>query len=138
MLYDRLLYIAEDEYQLIFTLDVNNIEYRALDIVYDTNINIAGDASKSTNANKTIDENKSKIYEKVRIQLQELGIIEKFGFEPETLYVQYFYSKEELQNLNEGIYVIEDNKNHIKVEIEVPSYKIKNLQVGFEDYLTTD
>lgn len=140
LLYDRMLYIVEDEYQLIFTLDVNNIEYRALDIGYDANINIAGDASKSTNANKTIDENKSKIYEKVRIKLQELGIIERFSFEPETLYVQYFYSKEELQNqsLNEGVYVIEDSKNHIKVEIEVPSYKIKNLQVGFEDYLATD
>ncbi len=131
LLYDRMLYIAEDEYQLIFTLDVNNIEYRALDI---GNINMAGDEEKSTN------ENKSKMYENVRIQLQELGIIEKFGFEPETLYVQYFYSKQELQNqnLDKGVYVIEDNKNHIKVEIEVPSYKIKNLQVGFEDYLTTD
>ncbi len=131
LLYDRMLYIVEDEYQLIFTLDVNNIEYRALDI---GNINIAGDEEKSTN------ENKSKMYENVRIQLQELGIIEKFGFEPETLYVQYFYSKQELQNqnLDKGVYVIEDNKNHIKVEIEVPSYKIKNLQVGFEDYLTTD
>ncbi len=131
LLYDRMLYIVEDEYQLIFTLDVNNIEYRALDI---GNINIAGDEEKSTNENKT------KMYENVRIQLQELGIIEKFGFEPETLYVQYFYSKQELQNqnLDKGVYVIEDNKNHIKVEIEVPSYKIKNLQVGFEDYLTTD
>ncbi len=131
LLYDRMLYIVEDEYQLIFTLDVNNIEYRALDI---GNINIAGDEEKSTN------ENKSKMYENVRIQLQELGIIEKFGFEPETLYVQYFSSKQELQNqnLDKGVYVIEDNKNHIKVEIEVPSYKIKNLQVGFEDYLTTD
>lgn len=131
LLYDRMLYIAEDEYKLIFTLDVNNIEYRALDI---GNINMAGDEEKSTN------ENKSKMYENVRIQLQELGIIEKFGFEPETLYVQYFYSKQELQNqnLDKGVYVIEDNKNHIKVEIEVPSYKIKNLQVGFEDYLTTD
>ena len=131
LLYDRMLYIVEDEYQLIFTLDVNNIEYRALDI---GNINIAGDEEKSTN------ENKSKMYENVRIQLQELGIIEKFGFEPETLYVQYFYSKQELQNqiLDKGVYVIVDNKNHIKVEIEVPSYKIKNLQVGFEDYLTTD
>ena len=135
LLYDKYIYISEDEYQLIFTPDVNNIEYRILDIGYNANIYV--DKEKSTNANKDIDENKSEIFEKVREQLEELGIIEKFGFEPETLYVQYFYSKKEMQsgNLNEGIYVIEDNKNHIKVEIEIPSYKIKNLQVGFEDYI---
>lgn len=135
LLYDKYIYISEDEYQLIFTPDVNNIEYRILDIGYNANIYV--DKEKSTNANKDIDENKSEIFEKVREQLEELGIIEKFGFEPETLYVQYFYSKKEMQseNINEGIYVIEDNKNHIKVEIEIPSYKIKNLQVGFEDYI---
>ena len=132
LLYDEYIYISEDEYKLIFTPDVNNIEYRALDI---GNMAVAGE--QNTKANKDIDENKSEIYEKVKIQLEELGVIEKFGFEPETLYVQYFYSKKEMQsgNLNEGIYVIEDNKNHIKVEIEIPSYKIKNLQVGFENYI---
>lgn len=135
LLYDEYIYISEDEYKLIFTPDVNNIEYRSLDI---GNMAVAGE--QNTKANKDIDENKSEIYEKVKIQLEELGVIEKFGFEPETLYVQYFYSKKEMQsgNLNEGTYVIEDNKNHIKVEIEIPSYKIKNLQVGFEDYRTEE
>lgn len=38
----------------------------------------------------------------------------------------------------EGIYVIEDSKNHIKVEIELPTYEIKELQIGFEDYRTVD
>lgn len=135
LVYDEYIYISEDEYQLIFTPDVNNIEYRSLDI---GNMAVVGE--ENTNANKDIDESKSEIFETVRNQLEELGIIEKFGFEPETLYVQYFYSKGEMQsgNLNEGIYVIEDNKNHIKVEIEIPSYKIKNLQVGFEDYRTEE
>ena len=134
LIYDNYIYISEDEYQLIFTPDVNNIEYRNVEI------NMATNGEKSRETNKNIDENKSEIYEKVRTELEELGIIEKFSFEPETLYVQYFYSKQEWQNtnLNEGIYVVEDNKNHIKVEIEVPSYKIKNLKVGFEDYTTVE
>lgn len=138
LIYDKYIYIEEDEYQLIFTPDVNNIEYRTLDIGYDANVAVVGEESR--NANKNIDENKSEIYEKVRNQLEDLGIIEKFGFEPETLYVQNFYSKGDMQSeiLYEGIYVVEDNKNHIKVEIEVPSYKIKKLQVGFEDYTTEE
>lgn len=137
---DELLYIDEYGYELIFTLDVNNIEYRASEIgnnatIYDADIYI--EAEKSRNVNK------NEIYEKAREQLEELGIIEKFGFEPETLYVKYFYAKREdqekygeNQEQYEGVYVIEDNKNHIRVDIELPTYEIKYLQINFEDYKT--
>lgn len=137
---DELLYIDEYGYELIFTLDVNNIEYRASEIgnnatIYDADIYI--EAEKSRNVNK------NEVYEKVREQLEELGILEKFGFEPETLYVKYFYAKGEEQEKYgenqeqyEGVYVIEDNKNHIRVDIELPTYEIKGLQIGFEDYRT--
>ncbi len=134
LLYDKFIYINEDEYKLIFTPDVNNIEYRASGIKYNNSSTSYVDEQESRN------ENKNEIYEKVRNLLEELGIVEKFGFEPETLYVQYFYTTGEIQSesINEGVYVIEDNKNHIKVEIEVPTYEIVSLQVGFEDYLTIE
>lgn len=137
---NELLYIKEYEYELIFSLDVNNIEYRASEVgnnatIYDADIYI--EAEKSRNVNK------NEIYEKVRKQLEELGIVEKFGFEPETLYVKYFYAKGENQEKYEGnqeqyegVYVIEDNKNHIRVDIELPTYEIKYLQINFEDYKT--
>ena len=134
LVYDKFIYINEDEYKLIFTPDVNNIEYRASGIKYNASSTSYADKEESRN------ENKNEIYEKVRNLLEELGIVEKFGFEPETLYVQYFYATGEIQSesINEGVYVIEDNKNHIKVEIEVPTYEIVSLQVGFEDYLTIE
>lgn len=134
LVYDKFIYINEDEYKLIFTPDVNNIEYRAPGIKYNASSTSYADKEESRN------ENKNEIYEKVRNLLEELGIVEKFGFEPETLYVQYFYATGEIQSesINEGVYVIEDNKNHIKVEIEVPTYEIVSLQVGFEDYLTIE
>lgn len=131
ILNEQLIYVQEDEYELAFTLDANNIEYRALEIgnnasVYSANVYIEAERSKN--------ENKNEIYEKTRTQLEELGIIEKYRFEPETLYVKYFYPEREYQEQYEGIYVIEDNKNHIIVDLELPTYKIKGLQIGFEDY----
>ena len=135
LVYDKFIYINEDEYKLIFTPDVNNIEYRASGIKYNA-------SSTSYVKEESRNENKNEIYEAENDfnDIEELEIVEKFGFEPETLYVQYFYATGEIQSesINEGVYVIEDNKNHIKVEIEVPTYEIVSLQVGFEDYLTIE
>lgn len=135
LLNDELIYMQEDTYELAFTLDTKNIAYR----VYETkNSASLYNAELYIEAEKTRNENKDEIYKNVTTQLQELGIVEKFGFEPETLYIKYFYAKEEMREKYEGIYVIEDSKNHIKVEIELPTYEIKELQIGFEDYRTVD
>lgn len=142
---DELLYIDEYGYELIFTLDVNNIEYRAFEKGNNASIGTIYDADIYIEAEKSRNVNKNEIYEKAREQLEELGIVEKFGFEPETLYVKYFYAKREdqekygeNQEQYEGVYVIEDNKNHIRVDIELPTYEIKVLQIGFEDYRTVE
>lgn len=133
---NELMYIRDIGYELIFTLDVNNIEYSSLEISGIENSSIDNNNSASIGnreANKITNEKREEIYKEVRIQLEELGIIEKFGFEPETIYIKEFSSDiEEIQ-----LYVIEDSKNHIKVEIETSTYEIKKLQIGFENYKTS-
>lgn len=131
-----LMYIREPDYELIFTLDVNNIEYSSLDMSEIENGSMDERNSASIGnreANKITNEKREEIYKEVRTQLQELGITEKFNFEPETIYIKEFSNDiEEMQ-----LYAIEDSKNHIKIEIETSTYEIKKLQIGFENYKTS-
>lgn len=133
---NELMYIRDSGYELIFTLDVNNIEYSSLDMNEIENGSMDENNSASIGnreANKITNEKREEIYKEVKTQLQELGITEKFNFEPETIYIKEFSNDiEEIQ-----LYAIEDSKNHIKIEIETSTYEIKKLQIGFENYKTS-
>lgn len=117
----NIVYINEEDYELAFSIDMNNIIYRVLDSKSEVILD---------NREITI-ENKYEIYEKTSRELQKLGITEEFNFEPETLYFKYAILKE----VEKDIYGIEDNKNHIKVVVERPNYDIESLQIGFTEPL---
>lgn len=119
---DNIIYINEENYELAFTLDMNNIVYQR---IIENNREIEWDSREITI------QNKYEIYEKVSEKLQELGITEKFDFEPETLYFKYAVAKE----IDSDVYGIEDNKNHIKIVVSGVNCEIENLQIGFTENL---
>lgn len=110
---------------IAFSLDGNNIIYetreRAIEYKYIEN----------WEAKKITEEDKNRIYEEINKKFKELGITEKLVFDPESIYIKYF--NEIIAGWDEEIYVVEDNTNNIKLEFEVPSNKISNLQIGFEN-----
>jgi len=117
-----IIYISTQEYGLAFSLDVNNI-------VYELRRNSAAVGDYINQRWETIEitmENKNEIYAELQKKLEELGITEKFKFEPETI---YYYN---MIDLDQEIYIVEDTKNHIKVKIQLPDYEIMYMQIGFE------
>ena len=120
-----IVYIMGEDYELAFTLDMNNIIYQEIQ-----------ELSKEINWNSkeiTI-ENKYDIYKEATKGLNKLGVTEKFKFEPETIYFNYAIEGE----LDSDGYAIEDNKNQIKLVVRRPNYKIEKLQIGFTESLLDD
>lgn len=115
---ENIIYIKEDSYELAFTLDINNIIYQeATNVTQDINWE---------DKEITI-ENKYDIYKKVEKELERLGITEKFNFEPESIYFSYALKGE----LDSDGYIIEDNKNEVKLNVRSPDYTIEKMQIGF-------
>lgn len=120
----RILYINDTNYQLAFSLDTNNILYRSVKT-----------SSQSVGLWKVQEitvQNKNEIYEKVKKQLKIRKITEKFVFEPQIFYLKSYDEKIGNSGM---VYVIEDTKNHIRVEYEMVSDEILNLQIGFENFI---
>jgi len=118
---DNIILITTGNYGLAFSMDMNNIAY---EIVSGFSNNRYWEARKITT------ENKNEIYQKIEQELERLGITEKFEFDPETIYIKYY--NEIIADWDGEIYVVEDTKHQIKIEMEVPNYKIVNMQIGFE------
>lgn len=123
VLEENIIYITTENYGLAFTMDGNHIAYE---------IRGAYSSNRYWEAIKITETDKNEIYQKIQEELERLEITEKFEFEPETIYVKYFNGI--LADWDGEIYVVEDTKHHIKIEIEVPTYQIVNLQIGFESF----
>lgn len=121
---DNIILMTTRNYGLAFSMDMNNIAY---EVVRSFSNNRYWEARKITT------ENKNEIYQKIEQELERLGITEKIEFEPETIYIKYY--NEMIADWDGEIYVVEDTKHQIKIEMEVPSYKIVNMQIGFENFL---
>lgn len=117
-----IIYIATEDYGLAFSLDTNNIAYE-MRIKYSS-------INRYWEAREIREEDKNEIYKKVEEELEKLGITEKFQFEPETIYIRYYNGI--IADWDGEVYVIEDTTHHIKIEIELPSYEIISMQIGFE------
>lgn len=117
----NIVYIATGSYGLAFTLDGNHIAYELIS-EYDGN--------RYWEARKITQKDKDNIYQKITEKLETLGVTEKFEFEPETIYIKYYNGI--LADWNGEIYVVEDTKHHIKIEMELPSYQIVSMQIGFD------
>lgn len=120
---DNIILITTGNYGLAFSMDMNNIAY---EIIREFSNNRYWEARKITT------DNKNEIYQKIEQELERLGITEKIEFEPETIYIKYY--NEMIADWDGEIYVVEDTKHQIKIEMEVPSYKIVNMQIGFENF----
>ena len=120
----RILYINDTSYQLAFSLDTNNILYRK--------VMTNSQSVELWKVEEITAQNKNEIYEKVKKQLEIRKITEKFAFEPQIFYLKSY--DEKIGNLG-MVYVIEDTKNHIRVEYEMVSDEILNLRIGFENFI---
>lgn len=120
----NIFYIATGSYGFAFSMDGNHIAYELIK-EYDNN--------KYWTAKKITQKDKNEIYQKIQKELERLGITEKFEFEPETIYIKYYNGI--LTDWDGEIYVVEDTKHHIKIEMELPSYQIINMQIGFEYFM---
>lgn len=122
---DDIIYIIEDDYELAFTLNMNNV-------IYQKNMENMATMNRIDWSNREITiENKYDIYKEAEKQLIKLGIAEKFQFEPETIYFKYAIEGD----IDSDGYTIEDNKNHIKLDVRRPNYDIERLQIGFTEPL---
>lgn len=119
---DNIILITAENYGFAFSMDMNQIAYEIVREFSD---------SRYWKARKITTDNKNEIYQKIEQELEKLGITEKFAFEPETIYIKYY--NEIIADWDEEIYVVEDTKHQIKIEMEVPSYQIVNMQIGFEN-----
>ena len=120
----NIVQIATGSYGLAFSMDGNDLAY---EVVREFDDNRYWEAIKITQ------EDKDDIYQKITEKLETLGVTEKFEFEPETIYIKYYNGR--LADWDGEIYVVEDTKHHIKIEMELPSYQIVNMQIGFEYFL---
>lgn len=117
-----IIYISTQEYGMAFSLDTNNIAYE----LRRNSASVDSYTNQRWEPREITMENKNEIYAKVQRKLEELGITEKFKFEPETI---YYYN---MIDVDQEIYIIEDTKNHIKVKIQLPDYEIIYVQIGFQ------
>lgn len=117
-----IIYISTQEYGMAFSFDTNNIAYE----LRRNFASVDAYTNQRWEPREITMENKNEIYAKVQRKLEELGITEKFKFEPETI---YYYN---MIDLDQEIYIIEDTKNHIKVKIQLPDYEIIYMQIGFQ------
>lgn len=120
-----LQFISTEDYGLAFSLDTNNIAYEMRTKYSSIN--------RYWEVREIREEDKNEIYKKVEEELEKLGITEKFQFEPETIYIRYYNGI--IADWDGEIYVIEDTTHHIKIEIELPSYEIISMQIGFEYFM---
>ena len=118
---ENIIYIKEENYALAFSMDMNNIVYES-GRIYANN--------RFWSSKEITVDNKTSMYAKVTRDMEKIGITEKFGFDPETIYIKYYNGI--IADWDNDIYIIEDHKNHIKLEYEMPTYIMKKLQIGFE------
>lgn len=120
-----IVYIVTENYDLAFSLDMNNLIYQRRE-----------NEERSVNwENKDITiESKYTIYERTARELQKLGITEKFKFEPETIYFRYAVE----EKTSSDVYAVEDNKHNIKLVVSTPDYTIEKIQIGFTQSLVNN
>lgn len=119
--YGEVIYIEERDYALAFSMDEQNILYHGEKICEEENAYLS--------YKEITMEGKEEILKKVRQDLEILGVTSKIHFEPESIYIKYYYS---FYDTGENVYVMEDSVHKMKVEYEVPRGGLKQLQIGFQ------
>jgi len=119
--YGEVIHIEEETFALVFSMDEKHILYQEKKI---------NEQANGYWAYKEMGiENKEEICTKVRQDLGELGVTKRIAFEPESIYMKYYYS---FYDTGEDIYVMEDSVHKIKVEYDVQKEELLELQMGFQ------
>jgi len=119
--YGEVIHIEEEAFVLVFSMDEEHILYQEKKINEQTN---GYWAYKEMGRG-----NKEEICEKVRQDLEDLGVTKRITFEPESMYRKYYYS---FYDTGEDVYVLEDSVHKIKVEYDVQREELGELQIGFQ------